>query len=323
MPKHIATAAMALWAVAAPALANDSVAEKGAGGLILVHADAVTMEKEDLYVSPSEVRVDYLFRNNEDKDHTYLVAFPMPDIDPDDYLESDNGIPDQNSDNFMDFKVMVAGHEVTPQLEMRAEIAGIDISGKLAALGIPFNPLADATRDKLKAVPHDKLVELTTMGAIRYYEDTAEPEWSLRSTYYWTQTFPANASLAVSHRYKPAVGGTFFTKESLDDDFYMKTYCVDADTAKALRKKLAALPDENTLLVTATVEYILTTGSNWGGAIGDFRLVVDKEKPDAVVSFCMDGVKKIAPTQFEVRRKDFFPDRELKVLIVNNPPPAQ
>jgi hypothetical protein len=323
MPRHLAPAAVALWAMASATLANDSVAEKGAGGLILVHADAVTMEKEELYVSPSEVRVDYLFRNNENTDHTYLVAFPMPDIDPDDYLESDNGIPDKNSDNFMDFKVKAAGVEVTPELEMRAQIAGIDITARLTALGIPLNPLADATRDKLKAVPHDRLAELTTMGAIRYYEDTAEPEWSLRSTYYWTQTFPANAGLAVSHVYKPAVGGTFFTTESLSDDYYAKTYCVDADTAKALRKKLAALPDQNMLLVTSLVDYILTTGANWGGSIGDFRLVVDKEKPDAIVSFCMDRVKKIAPTQFEVRRKDFFPDKDLKVLIVNTPPPAE
>ena len=47
-----------------------------------------------------------------------------------------------------------------------------------------------------------------------------------------------------------------------------------------------------------------------------FRLVVDKGKPDNLVSFCMDGVRKISPTQFEVRKTNFEPRRDLPVLIV-------
>ena len=62
------------------ALANDSVAEMGAGGLILVRADGVTMQSEDLFVSPSQVRVDYEFRNDAKETQNYLVAFPMPMI---------------------------------------------------------------------------------------------------------------------------------------------------------------------------------------------------------------------------------------------------
>lgn len=39
--------------------------------------------------------------------------------------------------------------------------------------------------------------------------------------------------------------------------------------------------------------YILTTDSHWAdGAIRDFRLVVDKEKPDTIVSFCGANVKR-------------------------------
>lgn len=54
--------------------------------------------------------------------------------------------------------------------------------------------------------------------------------------------------------------------------------------------------------------YILTTGGNWAdGTIDDFRLVVDKESPNSVVSFCGDNVKKISPTQFEMRAKNFKP----------------
>ena len=44
--------------------------------------------------------------------------------------------------------------------------------------------------------------------------------------------------------------------------------------------------------------------------------MVDKGKPRNLVSFCMNGVKKISPTQCEVRRKNFEPSRDLDVLIV-------
>ena len=38
------------------AAANDSAAELAAGGLVLVKSDAITMQREDLTLSPSEVR---------------------------------------------------------------------------------------------------------------------------------------------------------------------------------------------------------------------------------------------------------------------------
>jgi hypothetical protein len=45
-------------------------------------------------------------------------------------------------------------------------------------------------------------------------------------------------------------------------------------------------------------------------------LVVDKGVPDNLVSFCGEGVRKIGPTRFEIRRRNWRPDRDLKVLIV-------
>ena len=50
-----------------------------------------------------------------------------------------------------------------------------------------------------------------------------------------------------------------------------------------------------------------------------FRLVVDKGSPDALVSFCGEGVRKIAPTQFEMRKDNFTPTRDLDVLILARP----
>ena len=63
------------------------------------------------------------------------------------------------------------------------------------------------------------------------------------------------------------------------------------------------------------MSYVLTTANNWATGIRDFRLVVDKGRADALVSFCGTNVRKISPTQFEMRATDFYPDRELEILI--------
>ncbi len=45
-------------------------------------------------------------------------------------------------------------------------------------------------------------------------------------------------------------------------------------------------------------------------------MVVDKVAPNKLVSFCAEGVKKIGPTRFEVRKTNFVPQRDLSILIL-------
>jgi hypothetical protein len=44
--------------------------------------------------------------------------------------------------------------------------------------------------------------------------------------------------------------------------------------------------------------------------------VVDKGSPKNLVSFCGSGVKKIGPTQFEMRRTDWRPEKDLSILLL-------
>ena len=64
------------------------------------------------------------------------------------------------------------------------------------------------------------------------------------------------------------------------------------------------------------IGYILTTGANWSGPIGDFHLTIDKGAPENLVSFCGEGVVKTGPTRFEIRAKDFVPERDLAILFL-------
>jgi hypothetical protein len=147
-------------------LSNDSTAEMGAGGLTMVRNWDVRMEKENLYISPEKVSVDYVFRNTAKIPKEFLVAFPMPDLEPDAYIESDIGIPNTNSDNLLGFSLTIDGAAVEPKIDMRALSYGVDVTEAIKTAGLPLNPLADATRKAVQALDPAKRGELATMGII-------------------------------------------------------------------------------------------------------------------------------------------------------------
>ena len=99
---------------------------------------------------------------------------------------------------------------------------------------------------------------------------------------------------------------------------YRRDYCIDDAFLAGFDARLARHRQSPTFTTYGEtwIGYALSPGANWKGPIGDFRLVVDKGSADNLVSFCMDGVRKIAPTRFEVRKTAFEPARDLKVLIV-------
>ena len=59
---------------------------------------------------------------------------------------------------------------------------------------------------------------------------------------------------------------------------------------------------------------VAAPGAEGGTAVSTW--IVDKGAPDSLVSFCGDGVKKISPTQFELRHANFTPSRDLNILIL-------
>ncbi|TIV09092.1 MAG: DUF4424 domain-containing protein, partial [Mesorhizobium sp.] len=324
MFRYVLTAALALSAT--PAFANDSIAELGTGGLILSRSDAVAMESEDLYISPEKVTVDYVFRNNTDKDVDAIVAFPMPDIEGD--PNEMPAIPDGQSDNFLGFEVTIDGVAAEPLLEQKAFALGIGISADLKAQNVPLYPFGDAARAALAKLPQAVADDWVDRGLI--IEDTADegsgmktvyvPFWQLRSTYWWRSTFPANKAVHVAHRYKPSVGGTSSVSFFYDGQFqgqyaaYKTRYCMDGTFENAIRKAAKGNPDGTPKYFENRIAYILTTGGNWAtGAIGKFKLTVDKGDPKNLVSFCGENVRKVGPTRFEMTAENFYPEHDIDI----------
>ncbi len=312
------------------AFANDSVAVMGAGGLEFAYSNAIEMVSEDLYISLEEIKVDYVFRNNSDKDITTIVAFPMPDIRGNPY--GDISIPFPDSDNFMGFSVNVNGEEIIPNLEQKAFALGLDVSEILYFADIPFLPYGRKTMDKLAQIYQSgakgvALIEDLKKRAMVEVEDFGEsamggnpiPIWTLKSTYWWEMVFPANETIKVSHKYVPAVGGTGLVSfmDNMGNptgsyDEFLEKYCMDAPFLNAVKREI--LKGEN--FYETYISYILTTAQNWYGMIGTFRLRVDKGSTGNFVSFCGENLTKIAPTIFEFVANDYVPEKDLEVLIV-------
>lgn len=312
------------------AFANDSTAELSTSGLILSRSDGIAMESEELFVSADRITVDYLFRNSSDQNVATIVAFPMPDISGNPW--SVPAIPDNTSDNFLDFTVSVDGKAVTPQLEQRVFAAGLDVTAELRARNVPLYPFGDAALAALAALPQDVADQWQERGIITIdeYDDGSgwkrvrSPYWMLKSTYWWRSVFPANAAVRVSHRYKPSVGGsaglTFVPEGRLQGEAfeaYKQKYCLDKGFENAVAKIVKSARDGDPQVSETRISYILTTGGNWAtGAIGKFKLTVDKGSPRNLVSFCGHNVVKTGPTTFEMTATEFYPDRDLEILIL-------
>lgn len=313
----IALAAAAL--ATGPAGANDSTAEKAAGGLVLTRSEAIDMVSEDLFVSADMVRVRYVFRNRTPSDVRSTVAFPMPEDDLAERNYADVAYPH-------DFVTTVDGKPVKMALERKAMLEGKDHSALLTSLGIPLSEDMDAQLDALGKPERAQLLRAGLAEA----EDGGDgstghlvPLWSVQETYHWDQVFPAGRDLAVEHRYVPGTGGSVGTslsmpefRRSAEGKAYIARYCADAPFLAGLIRMAREAGDASEALPEMRVGYVLRTGANWRAPIGDFRLVIDKGAPANLISFCADGVRKISSTQFEVRHKDWRPDRDLDVLIV-------
>ena len=210
-------AGVAALLAATAASGNDSTAELAAGGLVLTKSPAIEMRSEDLFISARQVRVHYKFANTSARDVTVTVAFPMPDITTEG-VDDTISIPTQDPRNILGFSTLVDGKPVAAQVEQKALKNGVDQTAYLRSLGIPLAPHLSSTNDVLDRLPQatkDALVA-RRLAVIDEYSTVVdkplekhwEATWTLKTTYFWRQTFPAGQVLDVQHRYTPSVGET-------------------------------------------------------------------------------------------------------------------
>ena len=285
------------------ALANDSSSELAVGGIVLVKNNAITMQREDLFLSLSGVHVRYEMRNDTGKPVTLRVAFPLPEIPTwtPAGLDSRAGghniaITPWRSSNFIDFRVSVNGEGVQPETEIRAILPdGTDLTAALREIGgedlllrpglfeADYVPQTDRepraldarTRAKLK-----KLGALTEEGGPLY-----RLAWQTNVTFHWVQTFPQGVTI-VEHTYRPIIGSQFIdtsTSNEIRGSGHPDPetgYCIDGQTKRAIRK-MAKDESVHGYLSGHTLSYILQTARNWKGPIETFHLTLQGGKVEA------------------------------------------
>lgn len=322
----LAALGLSLMPLAPPARANDSEAEIGLNGIVVLKQSRdLVMESEDLFISEALVRVAYRFRNPTGRDIETTVAFPMP--------REPRGLHDRMYDHEtrqdwsgFGFATRIDGAPVRLAEIERAMIGPRDVTERVRALGLPLywpghEARLDALTDEARAA---LLAEGLLTNSDPAWPDNLVPAWDLATFFVRDQVFPANAVVTVEHEYAPmtggSVGGALYRSVREENPEilaqYRRDYCVDAPFLGGVDRRLAARkPGMTTYYQETWIGYVLSSGANWNGPIRDFRLVVDKGAPENLVSFCMDGVTKISPTRFEVRKRDFTPARDLSILI--------
>lgn len=328
-------AAIFLLAITPSASANDSSAAIGVGGLELKQNDAISMDSEDLFLSLGKVTVKYRYTNHSDKDVETLISFPLPAIpdDIDGYL-GDATYPQWKD---LEFKTLVDGKAVPLDYREVVTANGKNVEKRLKELGWPIRFWEDSFDAWIAKLTDAEKARYVAEGLLKKPSaeyDEIVPAWQVATHITRTQKFPAGETVTVEHSYKPIAGGS--VGGILDRDYrnqkdsgfpeYAKNYCIDKFFLLGFdKKRYSPLPGlkkgekseyNGWFYVEHWLSYVLKSGANWRGPIKNFRLVVDKGAPDRLLSLCMDGVKKISPTQFEVRKTNFEPKADIDVLIV-------
>ncbi len=348
VPARLLPGVALLLVLATPSAANDSAAELAAGGLILVKTDAIALQREDLTLSPGEVRVRYEMRNDTGQPVTLRVAFPMPEVPhatPGGMTNTDRdysniAISPPSEANFMAFRVSANGREIVPEVEIHAMLPdGRDVAPSLREIGglkLVLQPgLFEATDDrKLDAATRRRLKAL---GALEDLDGGAfRLPWRTMVTFHWSQTFAPGLTV-VEHSYRPILGFRFIVVpvdgalEGSGGEDPAKAFCIDTATDRAIRDEHRrlnagkAVPDVQPLNAY-TLGYILRTARNWHGPIGTFHLTLQggplsfDGRPRGEVkvsSLCTDlRLSRIGPQRFEATVRDYVPNQDLRVLYV-------
>jgi len=301
----------------------------GARGLELTKNDAIVMERESLHITPDKITVSYTFFNPTDKAQRLLVAFPLPDIDASDIETSINavrGALEPGTNDVGGFSVRVNGKRLQHQTERKAWLRGKDVTKLLTELKLPLIPWVDprgyeAALRHLSTIDKHSLVANGLVAPNSLEAETTNagngPEWTptflyvVKIRHHWTQAFPSKKRTRVTHSYRP-LRGAFFGPTSDKTSWKTEARSLDEQglcgSASDFFRSKPPAKGVGPCAAVKTIGYILTTASNWRGAIGHFSLKLSKMP---YVFTCFKGLKRTGKTTWEFSAKNFVPTANL------------
>ncbi|MEX2278149.1 MAG: DUF4424 family protein [Cucumibacter sp.] len=288
-----------------------------AGGLELQQTEAVRIASEDLHISWRQIGVDYVFENVSGSDVTLTLAFPLPPIEASQVEGYD--VIDRETPRFIQFSTTVDGLPVAAREHV--EIIGSDgndVTSVFEALGLPLTPFAEVLAP-WNEMPPEIAEPLRALGLLVTDENGYDQrQWTTHVTYLWETTFPAGRLISVHHEYQPVSGAYFppFYEGDWSEDYenyYRTRYCAGDGEWRTFDRMA-----REGFLAAYETGYVLTTGANWAGPIGRFKLTVDKSASDNLVSLCWaDGLTKVAPTLFTFEADNYTPHQDVDMIVVS------
>jgi hypothetical protein len=300
--------------------ANDSIARVATGGITFEKTEDIQMVQEVLEISTEAIRVNYRFLNKSKKDIHTTIAFPMPpySYNPGFSTTAENNKPLES------FEAKVNGQVLDVKDDRRAMVGKKDVTKQLQDIGLTEEQIfetfamcgSEGDTVNYCNVTKSQEAELVKVG-----------NWEVYETALWDQAFPAQKEITVSHEYTPLVGGWYYPAY-LEEEPHNPTawgvgarnkddVCADDGTKRAINKRIRSLIANgagNVTVFVGEVEYILGTGKNWAGSIGDFRLRIIKDSPEQIVSLCFPGKpKRLDARTIEFSQKNFIPQDKLLV----------
>lgn len=334
--------------------ANDSAGTTAAGGIHFQKTPQVVMQSEQLIISPTEISVKYRFKNITQNNITRDIYFPLPPYK----MQGANAIWDKEVDPqtnakyapFLDFVLYVNNKETHYKTITRAIYNGHDITNKLLVAHIPLNP--DMVAGAFPIADEQQVIQWQNAARqLGLLNQQNKPLWQKQIIFEWQQTFPANQTITINHQYRPAAG-IFYSFRASDLNDTNKDYLAN-DEQRLLdlfhieltelqqgsdfsawlqaRIKQAAQPSNNNCsnyqanqsgclyAFFYNINYILTTGANWGQSIQKFELILRFPKTGQVAynHFYDDAtVKKLQrPGEIYLMIHHFIPRKNLVLLF--------
>ncbi|MBN8920300.1 MAG: DUF4424 family protein [Rhizobiales bacterium] len=313
---------------AGPAFADSSI-ELGVGGLTFGRDAQVTVESQDIHISPEAITIRYRVGSASPQSVTVTMDFPLPDIDMSD-PDTLYAIPVNDPANFVGAQTKVNGQPVKFDIRQRAVLGDKDITDRLRGAGLPILPMTTQGAEiaALNEQAREKLVAeglISPNGVDGEGKTQYAGAWTVKTVATRQQTLPAGTPIAIEHRYRASVGISFDTllrktireSQGMDAEFkrYRSDYCIPDSLLRGIDKAAGGVGNV-VKLQERRINYAMRNNPD---KVKDLRIVIDKGRADNLVSFCLDNVKKISATAFEFRAKDFVPERDLKILLITKP----
>ncbi len=306
----------------AAARADDSFAAVASGGLVFEKTEGVAMQREDLFLSPLEVRVRYEMRNDGAVPVSGHVAFPLPAIYAgDNHYQASNLIPNDAKPGFLGFTLTVDGKPKAAAMRVWATVRDVDVTALLARNGLDIRTLTLRPQLLPADLPGGALDRLQAAGAVSVEGGEIVGQWETHVAFECEQSYPPGITV-VEHRYRPILGGAYDPGHQAPIlSPYAEQYCL-SDAARAagqarLLQQWQADPDA--MLWMSFLSFVLRTARNWHGPIGTLTVTLQAQHPDDTIAICPSSLHfhPDGPYRLVAMATDWVADTDIDAMFVS------